>query len=76
MKFKSLTIAFCALGLVISVPAVKMAIAQTEPVSVEEKKDQWVAADIEQWKICDRVSQAEANDSFEGGIPFSMSLKE
>lgn len=69
MKLKSLTIALCTLGLVALVPIVKMAIAQTEPVSLEEKLEQWQAAEREQSKTCDRVTQEEANGNFEGN-PF------
>ncbi len=49
--------------------------AQTEPVTIEEKKSQWVAADIEEWKMCNRVSQAEANESSEWGDSFFNELK-
>ena len=70
MKFKSLTIALCTLGLVVSVPAMKVATAQTKPTTIEEERRQWQAEDIERSKICDRVFQAEANDSFEGNSFF------
>ncbi len=70
MKFKSLTIALCTLGLVASVPAVKIAIAQTELTALEEKIRQWEAEDIELNKTCDRVTQAEANSTSEGSAFF------
>ena len=60
MKLKSLTIALCTLGLVALVPLVKMATAQPEPVSLEEKIGQWQAEERAQSAICDRISQEEA----------------
>lgn len=62
MKLKSLTIALLTLGLVASVPAVKMAIAQTEPADTAEF--------LRQMEACDRVTQAEANDTFDGSAFF------
>ena len=70
MKFKSLAIALCTLGLVTSVPPMEIAAAQTRFASIEEERKQWQAEDIERSKVCDRVFQAEANDSFEGNSFF------
>ena len=72
MKFKSLTIALCTLGLVALVPLVKMATAQPEPVSLEEKIGQWQAEERAQSAICDRISQEEANNNFEGNDFFDF----
>lgn len=60
MKFKSLTIALCTLGSIASVPAMKMAIAQTESADTAEF--------IRQMAACDRATQAEANDT-SGELP-------
>ncbi len=60
MKFKPLTIALCTLGLVVSVPAMRMAIAQTESADTAEF--------LRQFEACDRVTQTEANDT-SGELP-------
>lgn len=38
----------------------------TEPVSLEGKKSEWLATDIEESRICDGVFKEEANGNFEG----------
>ncbi|MGD1899883.1 MAG: hypothetical protein ACFB16_23415 [Phormidesmis sp.] len=70
MKLKPLSVALFTLALVALVPVVKMATAQPEPVSLEEKLGQWHAKGLEQSKICEDVFQEEANGSFEGNYFF------
>lgn len=71
---------FSAISLVSAVTCfsiIRIATAQTtpaeqntEPVSLEEKKSEWLATDIEESRICDGIFQAEANVTFEGGYGF------
>ncbi|NJN30554.1 MAG: hypothetical protein HC824_09075 [Synechococcales cyanobacterium RM1_1_8] len=71
MKLKSLAIAFCTLGLIASVPAVKMAIAQAEQAEQAEPEISAEAAEkLKQLEACDRVLEQEANVMFEGRTGF------
>ncbi len=48
--------------------------AQTEPVTLEERVNQWRADDIARWKTCDVVYQQEA-EIFEGNYFFESFQK-
>ena len=76
MKLKVFPAIIGLISVITCFSIIKVATAQTalseqntEPVSLEEKKSEWMALDIEESRVCDRVFEEEANVWFEGN-PF------